>query len=180
MAVLVEAYSVVVKTESLQRVYPCGFSSFKKQVLKHPYCFDEAVISIHFTDADDLEFFVDDIILRSNNQLTIDDFALIDMIEGVMTNNNWLRFIRGKIFAHRSEFKNCMENFAIAYIPEKYIIETDIVHTIRFPLGWTPDKAILGNDFITKDRLESDFYFIDDENGQKLAFLKDTNEQVFI
>ncbi|MDB2657612.1 hypothetical protein N9Y60_06080 [Crocinitomicaceae bacterium] len=56
----------------------------------------------------------------------------------------------------------------------------DIVHPIKFPVEWTPDKAVLGKEFLTQERIESNFYFLKDENGRKLAFLKETNEQIFI
>ncbi|PWL23518.1 MAG: hypothetical protein DCO96_15800 [Fluviicola sp. XM-24bin1] len=180
MAVLIESFSVVVKTKSLEHSYPGGLKQFLNTLDYIPSCYDEKLITFHFTDPEKLELFVDQMIIDSGNQLSIYDFALVDMIEGIMTHNNWLRFVRGEFFSHLSQFRNRNKNFSIAYFPDQYIIEKDIIHSIRFPIEWTPDKGVLGNDFLTQDRIESDYYFLDDENGRKLAFLKETNEQVFI
>ena len=180
MAVLIESFSVVLNIKSLDHSYPGGFKKLLSKLTSLSYCDDDKLVVIHFTDPDQLELFVDEMIHESSNQLSIDDFALVDMVEGIMTHNNWLRFIRGEFFAHLTQFQNCNKTFSIAYFPDHYIIEEDITHTIRFPIGWTPDKGVLGKEFLTQDRIESDYYFLDDENGQKLAFIKETNEQVFI
>jgi hypothetical protein len=81
MAVLTESFSVVIKKSSLNQLFARGSNSFKEYVSAQQFCHDDKLYSVHFTDVDELEQFIDEMIYKTYDQLTVNDFALIDMIE---------------------------------------------------------------------------------------------------
>lgn len=87
------------------------------------------------------------------------DFVVVDMMKGPLSDCDWIRFKREKIFAHRDNFEKSDEDFSIAWLrndfegkDNEYIVETKqgedtddndfYEEEIATLYEWSPDDAI--------------------------------------
>ncbi len=97
MAVLVEAFSVVVKCKAIDLLLDEGWSTFVGLAPNETLCSDSQLASIAFRDPDDVDDFLES--LQDAGLVFYKDGALIDMavvhaFQGVAGNAPWLEFAR--------------------------------------------------------------------------------------
>ena len=97
MAVLVEAFSVVVKREAIERFFNGAWPAFVALVPNGTLCSDGQLASVAFLDPDEVDAFLES--LQDSGLVFYHDGALIDMavvhaFQGVAGNAPWLEFAR--------------------------------------------------------------------------------------
>jgi len=106
MSVLVEAYSVIVKKQSIAQRFPGGMSRFSSTVPNGTYCADENLVRVGFMDSQDVEDYLGHLIacglvFRQNGHP--EDINIVDPIQGLHVECDWLRLTKinlneGEIF----------------------------------------------------------------------------------
>ena len=96
MAVLVEAISVVIRVDSLLKIFPGGREEFKRIVPNQTLCADNEIVRVGFMVPDDVESFVKTMekngltFIRDNESV---DIAVVDQMRGPTMECNWLEFL---------------------------------------------------------------------------------------
>lgn len=135
MAVLIEAINIVVNNNSLIKDRNIE-EQFLRNVPSQTYCSDGLLHRIGFMD----QISANNYIHYLTNDLGLTyldddgkavDFVLVDMMRGPLSECDWLRFKRAKVFAHRVKFEKSDEDFSIAWRrgdfegkDNEYIVET--------------------------------------------------------
>ncbi|MCK5788961.1 MAG: hypothetical protein KAH32_08175, partial [Chlamydiia bacterium] len=180
MAVLAEAFSVIIKKDSLKR-NKRHYKQFKRNIAdKKTVCDDGVIVRVGFMLYDDainyLKYLRHGLELSShtsNNKAG--DFVLVDMLNGTMVECDWLKFLRDKLFVEQSEFQNSNEDFSIVWHKDNYSgnscsqAEGFSAEGICFPKLWTPDNAIYS---IDKSNNTDNLEVLKEENG--VTTLKNT------
>ena len=164
MAVLVEAYSVVILEDRLKG-NKRHYKQFLKNISRKNYSYDGVVYSVGFNDYREAKNYIDfldkGLELGSIVDNNADTYVLVDMVKGPLMECDWLEFLRDKLFIDKTEFKNYNEQFSIAWAKGQYtgtkIKESKSfkVDGISFPEGWTPDNAILIHEEVGELEMES-------------------------
>lgn len=181
MAVLIESYALVIKRSSILQKHIGGIKEFEKNLQNFPYCADNELYAVHFAKADDLELFTDVLILNSysaKNPFTIDDFALVDMIEGFFTNCDWLTFIRAPFFCHHRHFLHHNAFFTVVKLGRTEVGNEAL--TIQCPKNWNPDNAVYGIRFLCDEDRENNLEFVEEADGSVTIYSTETGRQVII
>ena len=163
MAVLIEGICIVVNNNSLIKDRNIE-EQFLRNVPSQTYCSDGLLHRIGFMEHISANNYI--YYLKKELGLThLDeekkavDFVVVDMLKGPLSNCDWIRFKREKIFAHRDEFEKSDEDFSVAWWrgdyggkDNEYIVEIEsgegtdeddfYEEDIATPYGWSPDDAI--------------------------------------
>ena len=126
MAVLIEAYSVVVRHHTLTAKYPGGVAGYRADAPNRTYCADEHLSRIGFMAFDDAAEFVAGLSaagLVPERDGTAEDVAVVSQQDGPTAPCDWLAFgeIDGAIAAWRVGAERGQ---------------------LRAPEGWTPARAL--------------------------------------
>jgi hypothetical protein len=96
MAVLIEAFSVVIRIETIEAKYPGGIAAYKHICPEQNFCCDNSITSrIGFPTLDQAEEFVgilEDIRFLYNVDGDFDEIAIVDQWDGIILPCNWLEF----------------------------------------------------------------------------------------
>jgi hypothetical protein len=162
MAVLIEAYNIIVKDEVLE-LKPNLREDFMSDIPTGSYCTDGVIHRIGFMDpqflTEYIEYLEDTLGLTYlNSNKKSEDFAVVEMSRGVEAPCDWLSIQRGTFFENLTQYENNKETFVIAwhkdnkegilenygcFIPEDG--DSDLILRFKgvcFPYGWNPDRAI--------------------------------------
>jgi len=106
MAVLVEAISVIVRKDAIERKYAGGWNAFVEAVPNATLCADDDIARIGFMSPEDVEAF--ERRLQRHGFVFLDhgkaiDFAVADQQRGLTTECDWLEF--GKLHFDEGEGK---------------------------------------------------------------------------
>jgi hypothetical protein len=163
MAILIEAYNIVLKDVVLDRE-PNLRQAFLENIPSNAYCFDGVIHRIGFMDPQFmgqyiyyLENYLGLTYLDENKEAK--DFVVVEMRQGLEAPCKWLVVKRDSYFENMPQYKNHKEIFVIAWhvdhkngIPEKFgcllpkEVDPNLIfsfNTVAFPYGWNPDNAIL-------------------------------------
>lgn len=173
MAVLTEALSVIIKDNSLRNKYIGGLDEFLTTIPNDTYCSDGQLHRVGFMTPQDAEGFVrnlqrNGLIFVYENQCI--DISVVDMLFGPTLKCNWLGFARQKFFSGQEQYKHSEDEFSVAWLlpdSEIYKIPLDKNNecNIFVSRGWTPDKAIYGNNFIPNEKIKERLIELGNEGG---------------
>ena len=93
MAVLLEAFSVVVRNETIEAKYPGGMKSYWMDCLNQSFCFDEYVTRVGFREHRFMRPFVENLVALGITVEHGDEFievAIIDQLFGMQADCRWL------------------------------------------------------------------------------------------
>ena len=173
MAVLAEAFSVIIKKDSLKR-NKRHYKQFLHNIAdKKTVCDDGIIFRVGFMLYDDainyLKYLRQGLELSSHTyDNKANDFVLIDMLNGPMVECDWLEFLRDKLFEDRTDFEKSNEDFSIVWHKDNYSgtscsqTEGFSAEGICFPKLWTPDNAIY---IIDKSNNTDNIEVLKEENG---------------
>ena len=173
MAVLIEAINIVVNNKALMKDRSVE-EQFLRNVPSQTYCSDGLLHRIGFMDQisanNYIHYFIKDLGLThlDENGKAV-DFVVVGMMRGPLSDCDWIRFKRGKIFSHRDDLEKSDEDFSVAWLrndfegkDNEYIVEskqgedTDdngfYEEDIATPYGWSPDDAIYTSTFHPNQR----------------------------
>jgi TPR repeat protein len=157
MAVLAEAFSVIIKKDALKR-NKRHYKQFNNNIAdKQTVCEDGVIVRVGFMNYNDsvnyLNFLRNGLELISHtHDNKAGDFVLVDMLNGPLIECDWLEFLRDKLFIENTEFEKRNEDFSIVWYKDNYKgkkcshTEGFSVDGICFPKDWTPDNAIYSED----------------------------------
>lgn len=95
MAILIEATSVIIQTDSIVRKLSGGWDEFVSIIPNNTFCSDNELACISFMTPDDVKYFTDkleDLGLVYINNDEAQDFTVADQLHGILTNTSWLEF----------------------------------------------------------------------------------------
>jgi len=97
MAVLVEALSVIARSDGIRNYYEGGDKAFIAEVPTANFCFDGELTRISFMHPDDVLLYTKLLNGRGLNHISASgpaDFVVVDQIQGPLDQCAWLRFCR--------------------------------------------------------------------------------------
>ena len=102
MAVLVEATSVILRRDSIGRIFPGGWEAFGAAVPNATLCYDDDIARVGFLSPSEVEGYVKHlqrIGLKVSSQEKYVDLAIVDQCRGLIAGCDWLEFGRFPIGA---------------------------------------------------------------------------------
>lgn len=97
MAVLVEAISVIVRREAIERKIAGGWDAFRKAVPNRTLCADEEIARVGFMSPSDTQLYIETLVglgLRFLADGEAVDIAVVDQLGGPTVKCRWLAFGR--------------------------------------------------------------------------------------
>lgn len=163
MAVLVEAFSVIVRRDAINQRLAGGWSAFQDLIPNATLCFDEDLARVGFMTPDDTRRFIQGLEVRGLTYLDDDDYAVdiavADQQRGLLVDCDWLEFARVRV-TDTGTIGACwlFEEPRLAYgvhLPGKSF-------TVATPPGWEYE-----------DSLSREFGFApDEEAAERLEYLR--------
>lgn len=188
MPVLVEALSVIIKDSSIRTKYIGGLDKFLETIPNGTYCNDGILHRIGFMTPEDNKQYIR---LLEQNGLTFIlsnefvDIAVVDMLTGPTLKCPWIGFSRRNFFKNHTHLRNSNEFFSIAWFHDGkhgygIPVNQNFKINIAFPQGWSPDHAILGNNFIQSEDVVHGLIELSYENGVTKYWYSETGNIVDI
>jgi hypothetical protein len=163
MAVLIEAISVVVRRDVIERKFKGGWAAFVASVPNATLCADDKLARVGFMSPSDVEAFVHNLehagLTFQSGEMAI-DFAVVDQVRGPTSDCAWLEFGQ---FA----FGNSGGKVSAAWLFDELRIDSGI----HFP-GHSPDLAT-PDGWTYEGSLSERFTFVEGSaENAKLKFLR--------
>lgn len=169
MAVLIEAISVVVRTDVLFEKYPGGWNAFKKIVPNDTLCCDNELARVGFMAPMDVRAFVERLqqagLVFVNSGKAV-DLAVVDQLQGPTVPCDWLEFGHinmgvGEVAACRLAGSQTMQVFT--------------------PDGWEYEGSVSASQgFVSNENVNKDLKYLRTENGVDVYLNKITGKEVYI
>jgi len=133
MAVLIEAYSVVIKGDSLLNKWPGGWKAFESAVPNKTLCTDGSLVRVGFMVYQDAIEYCRT--LGVNNLVAVTkekdgDYVLVGQLEGPMFKPEWLKF------EHMEKAKDDTKKIAVCRLVG------DTKPGLSAPIGWKYDGSL--------------------------------------
>ena len=161
MAVPMEAYSVVVRNETLETKYLGGREGYERDCPNATYCADEHLSRIGFMVPNDAHEFVRELTEKGLTPYKDDgceDVAVVGQIEGPLKPCDWLEFA-------------VYRGVRIAWLAGT---ETGKLHA---PPGWSFERALK---CYSVEEAKQRLQFLRSENNVDVYLEKDTGQEVYI
>jgi hypothetical protein len=181
MAVLVEAISVIVRRDAINRSYDGGWAGFLSHVPNNTLCADHELARVGFTDPKTVEHFINDLrrhgpVFLSNGKSI--DIAVLDQQRGPTEPCDWLEFARLPFGKHDGYVAACwlFEGPRIA----AGLHMSELNKNLATPVGWTFEGS-LSERFVfvpnkgSMDRLK----YLRTENGCDVFLDTSTGSEIF-
>lgn len=172
MAVLVEAISVIVRRDAIERKYVGGWDSFERAVPNATLCTDEDLACVSFMHPHDVGAFIE--ILTRNGLRFIEDgkaidIAVADQQRGFTSGCDWLEF--GKLsFGNSSKVSAC------------WLIEEEGPHGYGLRVSNTSMKLATPEGWQFEGSLSQQFGFVPtgDEAGRLRLLRREATVDVYL
>ena len=142
MSVLCEAFSVIVKRESIEQFYSGGWDSFIKDIPNQTMCADEMIVRVGFFSPSEVESYIIALESKGLNYLKHEresDIAVVDQNDGIILTCDWLQFGKFKLDGHDCDISTCWiidkENINIKGMNFK-----ELKNNLATPHGWSPES----------------------------------------
>ena len=181
MAVLVEAYSVIVRRDSIDSKFTGGWQGFRKTVPNATLCTEGELARVGFMDFVDVCHYVEE--LEQNGLMYIKDgkavdIAICDQYKGLHSECEWIEYGRLPL---EGEIK-----IMAAWLYEGRRIWTEggfYLKSLTYKLALPPDWQFEGSlsdigQFLEADDFNENMKFLRVENGLAVYWNKITNEEV--
>jgi hypothetical protein len=171
MAVLIEAISVVIRTEALLKKYPGGWNAFSVIVPNKTLCSDNELTRVGFMTPQDVGAFINKLqqvgleFLQSENTI---DLAVVDQLRGPTTSCAWLEF--GHVNMGSSGHK-----VAVCRLVGSQSMQ------VFTPDGWKyEDSLSASHGFVSNDDVHKSLVFLRKENGVDIFLDKSSGKDVYV
>jgi tetratricopeptide (TPR) repeat protein len=169
MAVLVEAFSVIVQISSIEKKFKGGWNAFLETIPNSTFCRDEYIARIGFMNPDDVQAFtehmeVNGLIFKEKGEAK--DIAVVDQLRGPTTDVSWLTF--GRISNSSINIMACA-------------LEGKELNKVAFPQNWKYEGSLSDKPGFAKPENEGDhlqFLRRDENTDVYLDFT--TGKEVFV
>lgn len=181
MAVLVEAISVIVRRDAINRSYNGGWAGFLSRVPNSTLCADQELARVGFMDPRNVERFINDLqrhglVFLSNGKSI--HIAVVDQQRGSTEPCDWLEFARLPFGKHGGYVAACWLFDGPRIGAGLHLSELN--RNLATSAGWT-FKGSLSERFIfcaNKESLDR-FKFLRTENGCEVFLDRSTEREVF-
>ena len=114
MAVLVEAISVIVRKDAIERAYPSGWRDFVEYVPNETFCADDDLARVGFMNPRDVKRFIERICTHGLIHMSggkFVDIAVVDQQRGPTQPCDWLQifFKQNNLSGSLHRLKNCID-----------------------------------------------------------------------
>lgn len=171
MAVLIEAISVVIRTDVLTEKIPGGLDGFKRLVRNNTLCADNEIVRVGFMVPRDAEAFVNSLetmglkFLRNGEAI---DIAVVDQVRGPTLKCEWLEFCRTKIGDTEAEVSTCR----LVGSKSKEVVT---------PPGWIFERSLSSTfGLVPTEHVQKKLKFLRHENGLDIYINSITGKEVYI
>ncbi|HRI04987.1 MAG TPA: tetratricopeptide repeat protein [Pyrinomonadaceae bacterium] len=169
MAVLIEAISVIVRREPIEKLFPGGWRGFLSAALNRTLYSDDEIASVSFMAPDDVKayiFYLESCGLDFDVGGHTVDISVVDQIRGFTTPSPWLQF--GEVEKDGNLIKAC------------WLAGTEPNHVFT-PRGWKYEGSLSQKSgFIPTEEMNQKFKFLREENGLEVYLDLQTNEERYI
>lgn len=188
MAVLCEAYSVIVRLQSVDRYFPGGQDAFTRLVTHSTFCSDGALARIGFMTPDDIEEFID--ALETHNlqfgphgddeRVGIHgrperDIVVVSQLHGPTTPCAWIDCFRMQISANGWVVGARLVTHGVPQVDPDGGVD---LHT---PEGWSYDRSISASmQFVSFEDMPGRMKFLRAEDGLDVYLDTETGKEMFV
>jgi len=171
MAVLIEAYSVVIRLETIADKYPGGVDQYIKDCPNQTFCMDDEIARVGFMHGADAHDFIGSL-ERCGFRCVVDDeydeVVLVDQFRGIDIPCEWLEYGRLVIFEGDLRIAICM-------------INGNTVDSVAFPAGWVYEHSLSKQAMVIDSGIDSNrLTFLRHENGCDCYLDTLTGKEMFI
>lgn len=169
MAVLVEAISVIVRRDAVEKRFPGGWRGFLRQVPNRTLCSDRDFARVGFMSPADVAAYtstleVGGLVFRKDGQAV--DFAVVDQLRGPAISAPWLEF--GKLETGGMKISAC---WPAGQSPKE----------IALPDGWKYEGSLSAKPgFAAENTIDDRLKFLRRENGLDVYLDLRTGKEVFM
>lgn len=177
MAVLIEAWSVVVRLDAIDARFDGGWENFLRSVPNRTLCMDKNLTRVAFMRGDDAEAYIE--FLASRGLVPTNDTHWLDMVmfnhvTGLEEPAPWLKTATTTLMPGQSVLVAWLStrtsSASITYLPTEFAT----------PQGWTYETSLYANSNLVTD-LESDrSQFLRHEDGQDVFLDTSTGKEFFV
>lgn len=172
MAVLIEAYSVVIKGDEILKKWPGGWKAFEDAVPNQTLCTDGSLVRVGFMAHVDAIEYCKTLSANNLNVVTREhdgDYVLVGQLEGPVIQPDWLQF--------ESMEKADDESKQIAVCR----LKGDTRPGLSAPIGWKYKGSMSDKpNFASKEEAEQRLEKIRRRDGVEVYYDKQTRKQVFV
>jgi tetratricopeptide (TPR) repeat protein len=169
MAVLIEAFSVIVRISSIEKKFKGGWNAFFETIPNSTFCRDEYIARIGFMKPEDVQAFMEHMEVNgliSKEKGVAKDIAVVDQLRGPNTDVPWLTF--GKISTDSINIMACA-------------LKGKELNKVAFPKNWKYEGSLSDKPGFAKPENEGDHlqFLRRDENTEVYLDLT-TGKEVFV
>lgn len=168
MAVLVEAISVIVRRDAMEKRFPGGWQGFLRQVPNATLCSDRDIARVGFMSPADVKAYTSmleagGLVFRKDGQAA--DFAVVDQLRGPTLPAPWLEF--GKIETGGMKISAC---WIAGHSPKE----------IALPDGWEYEGSLSAKPgFVAENEVDGQLKFLRREEGLDVYLDLRTGKEMF-
>ena len=192
MTVLCDAWSVIIRRDSIDNYFKGGWTEFLETIPNNSFCTDGELARIGFKDTPPLEKYVD-ILEDQGLQFTPkkklfgifgkarkkNDIVVIHQVKGPILPCNWIEFGKFPIEEEDAVISMCWLFEGKRFGLGVHIDSPDV--DLSIPEGWTPQESKdLLQAYEGAEDAEIRYEFVKSENGMDVYWDKDTESEVAI
>lgn len=182
MAVLVEAISVIVRRDAINKRLAGSWRGFLNAVPNSTLCADDDLARVGFMSPQDVEAFIrhlerDGLIFARNGKAL--DMAVVDQMRGPTMPAEWLEFAHLALGGNGDKVAACwlFEGPRIAagtHMPAKGM-------TLATPDGWTYEDSLSANSkFVDNEGMQEKLKFLRHDKGTDVYLDLSTGKEVYV
>jgi hypothetical protein len=171
--VLIEAISVLVRRDAIDRKFTGGWPSFIAGVPNSTLCFDDEVVRVGFMSPEDVRSYVSELESRglcylAKSDTQDQDIAVVDQLQGFMTANSWL------------ELANCLDDEIGGHVVICRLVGSSN-EAIAVPDSWKYSGSMSEqHGFMTDEAANANLMFLRSDGGLDVYLNKITGKEVYI
>jgi hypothetical protein len=171
MAVLVEALSVIVRTDSLLHQFSGGWQAFECIIPNQTICTDHEIVRVGFMTPQDVGSYVEKLkgagleFVRAGEAI---DIAVVDQITGITSKCTWLEF--GQVDLNGEG--QCVSACRLA--------GSHLMHVVT-PQNWTYEGSISSTcNFVPTENIAKELKYLRHENGRDVYLDLNTGKEMYV
>ena len=172
MPVLAEALSVIIKKESLERLYVGGFIAFLQANQYKTLCYDDDIVRVGFMTPDDVGDFIDKMTSAGLKYIEDDkalDMTVVDQVKGSLAPAAWLTFGKVNILIEQKPQ-------SLSACKEANSLSTNLIT----PSNWSYDGSLSQkHSFVRTEELNKDVIFVGHKDGCDIYLNKSTGKKLY-
>jgi len=172
MAVLIEGYSVIIKSAAADQKWPGGWSAFNEAIPNKTMCIDDYLIRVGFMNYNDVLAYcalLEENGLHEATETEEGEYVIVEQLRGPKTQPDWIDF------GHVAHNRNPNQMLAAC----RYTGDEEKILT--FPDGWKFEGSLSEKpNFVSNEEAKQRLEKIRRRDGVEVYYDKKTRKQVFV